>query len=63
MPQRHGYTRLEVLCDDPLAPLDLQMLCEDMGHRIEAIVEIGGEFHFAIAVEEVRPTRSWPMVN
>lgn len=34
---------LEVLCDDPMAPLDLRVFCEREGHAVlETREEVGG---------------------
>lgn len=56
-------TRLEVICDDPLAPLDLHMLCDDMGHRIERISESGSDWHVVIMVDVGRPSQGWPVLD
>lgn len=58
-------SELTVLTDDPLAPVDLQMMVSGLGHELRAIEEIGGAFVVTIRVAVQRPDAAgkWPMTK
>jgi tRNA 2-thiouridine synthesizing protein A len=45
---------LEVLATDPLAELDLQILCDRLGHTLLGMQERNGELTLRIRVSELR---------
>jgi len=40
--------RLEVLVDDPVAPIDLAAFCHRTGHPLRESVKVGGWFRIVI---------------
>ncbi|MGC6518367.1 MAG: sulfurtransferase TusA family protein [Candidatus Puniceispirillaceae bacterium] len=39
---------IEVVADDPAAPLDFAHFCETAGHKLLSVKEQGPQFHFRI---------------
>lgn len=56
---------IEVKTDDELAPIDLELMVTELGHRLVRVVENGCSFDVLIAAGAQRPDAAshWPIID